>query len=39
MFWYKKIILSRKKKGGIDLVARKGKFRVALESDHHKLIK
>jgi len=25
--------------GRIDLVARKGKFRVALEYDHHKLIK
>ena len=27
------------RRGRIDLVARKGKFRVALEYDHHKLIK
>ena len=28
-----------KRTGRIDLVARKGKFRVAVEYDHHKLIK
>lgn len=34
-----KIKNGSEKSGRIDLIARKGKFRIALEYDHHKLIK